>query len=126
MVLTWKNQLGQTVNFERLVAVTRSATSDFDSSADARTDLATAQHRGWRDVLARHEEAWASRWRCSEVKIEGNSHAQQALRFALYHLNSAANPADEQVSIGARAWDVTTILATCSGTPRSTCCHFTS
>ena len=29
--------------------------------------------------------------------------AQLALRFALYHLNSAANPADERVSIGARA-----------------------
>ncbi|MGZ3195918.1 MAG: hypothetical protein ACXWJC_06530 [Croceibacterium sp.] len=26
----------------------------------------------------------------------------QALRFAVYHLNSAANPADERVSIGAR------------------------
>jgi trehalose/maltose hydrolase-like predicted phosphorylase len=35
--------------------------------------------------------------------VDGDAAAQQALRFAIYHLNSAANPADERVSIGARA-----------------------
>ena len=29
--------------------------------------------------------------------------SERALRFAIYHLNGAANPADERVSIGARA-----------------------
>ena len=100
---TWKARPGQIVSFERLVAVTMSATSDSDPSADARRELATAQHRGWRDVLVQHEEAWAHRWRQSDVKVDGDPAAQQALRFAIYHLNSAANPADERVSIGARA-----------------------
>jgi trehalose/maltose hydrolase-like predicted phosphorylase len=54
-------------------------------------------------VLAEHETAWASRWHCSDVEIDGDDAAQKALRFAIYHLNSAANPADERVSIGARA-----------------------
>ena len=58
---------------------------------------------GWRGVLAEHEAAWASRWQCSDVEVDGDAAAQQALRFAIYHLNSAANPADERVSIGARA-----------------------
>ena len=48
--------------------------------------------------------AWSPRTRrpgltaggCSDVEVEGDAGAQQALRFALYHLNSAANPADEQ------------------------------
>jgi trehalose/maltose hydrolase-like predicted phosphorylase len=53
--------------------------------------------------LAEHETAWANRWRCSDVTVDGDAAAQQALRFAIYHLNSAANPADERVSIGARA-----------------------
>ena len=35
--------------------------------------------------------------------IVGDKEAQRALRFAAYHLISAANPADERVSIGARA-----------------------
>jgi len=54
-------------------------------------------------VLAEHEAAWTSRWQCSEVKVDGDAFAQKALRFAIYHLNSAANPDDEHVSIGARA-----------------------
>ena len=37
------------------------------------------------------------------MAVEGDPAAQQALRFAVYHLSSAANPADERVSIGARA-----------------------
>ena len=69
----------------------------------ARDKLDVARHLGWRGVLAEHEAAWASRWQCSDVEIAGDAAAQQALRFAIYHLNSAANPADERVSIGARA-----------------------
>ena len=36
-------------------------------------------------------------------RSKGTTPSERALRFAMYHLNSAANPADEQVSIGARA-----------------------
>ena len=53
--------------------------------------------------MAAHEAAWAERWLRSSVEVEGDPAAQQALRFAIYHLNSAANPGDERVSIGARA-----------------------
>ena len=38
----------------------------------------------------------------SDVVIGGDPCVQQALRFAAYHLNGAANPADEKVSIAAR------------------------
>jgi trehalose/maltose hydrolase-like predicted phosphorylase len=34
--------------------------------------------------------------------VDGDEAAQKALRFAIYHMNSAANPDDEHVSIGAR------------------------
>ena len=56
-------------------------------------------------VVAEHEAAWSNRWHCSDVEVEGDAVAQQALRrFAIYHLNNAANPADERVCyIGARA-----------------------
>ena len=54
-------------------------------------------------VLAAHEAAWKERWDASDVIIEGDDETQEALRFAVYHLSSAANPADERVSVGARA-----------------------
>jgi trehalose/maltose hydrolase-like predicted phosphorylase len=83
--------------------VVLSDTHDLEPGREARHKLGLARHLGWRAVLAEHEAAWASRWQCSDVEVGGDAAAQQALRFAIYHLNSAANPADERVSIGARA-----------------------
>jgi trehalose/maltose hydrolase-like predicted phosphorylase len=100
---SWKAYPGQVVCFERLVAVTRSDTATFDPGAGAREALGSARRLGWSGLVAEHEAAWASRWRCSDVQVDGDEAAQQSLRFAAYHLNSAANPTDERVSIGARA-----------------------
>src|SRR5262249_46530527 len=50
-----------------------------------------------------HESAWHSRWADADVQVEGDNFLQQAVRFAAYHLISAANPDDEHVSVGARA-----------------------
>jgi trehalose/maltose hydrolase-like predicted phosphorylase len=99
----WKSRPGQVVCFERFVAVERSDTKGLDPGKGARDKLGIARHLGWRGVLEEHEAAWANRWQCSDVQVEGDPAAQQALRFAIYHLNSAANPTDEGVSIGARA-----------------------
>jgi len=99
---SWKSRAGQIACFERTVAVVRSDTEALDPGATAQGKLFVARHLGWRGVLAKHERAWVDRWQCSDVKVDGDAPAQQALRFAIYHLNSAANPADERVSIGAR------------------------
>ena len=99
----WTTRPGQTVNFVRLIAVTRGDRPGADPGPKARERLAIARSLGWRGVLAEHEAAWERRWACSDVELDGDDAAQQALRFAAYHLNSAANPNDERVSIGARA-----------------------
>ena len=85
------------------MAVIRADTQDHDPGQEARNKLGGARQIGWRGVVAQHEAAWLGRWQRSDVEVEGDAGAQQALRFAVYHLNSAANPADERVSIGARA-----------------------
>jgi trehalose/maltose hydrolase-like predicted phosphorylase len=100
---TWTSRPGQVVRFERFVAMVRSDTKGADPGSLARTRLGVARQLGWRGVVAAHEAAWSARWQCSGVEVDGDAAAQQALRFATYHLNSAANPADERVSIGARA-----------------------
>ena len=58
---------------------------------------------GWRAVLAEHEAAWGARWAAGDVVIDGDEVLQRAVRFAVYHLTSTANPEDDRVSIGARA-----------------------
>jgi len=91
------------VHFERCVAVARSDTQDLDPTPLARDQLGVARHLGWRNIVREHESAWSRRWQSSDLEVHGDPAAQQALRFAGYHLNSAANPNDDHVSIGARA-----------------------
>ena len=100
---TWAAHPGQVICFVRIVALARGVGQDPDQGDCAREALTAARARGWRGVLADHERAWADRWQASEVTVDGDAAAQTALRFALYHLNGAANPDDEHVSIGARA-----------------------
>ncbi len=102
---SWKLSVraGQTVDLQRILAVTRDDGPVEEPGGRARSDLDLASGRGWKSLLARHETAWRERWDCSDVVVEGDPAAQTALRFAIHHLNGAANPGDERVSIGARA-----------------------
>ncbi|HEY4042334.1 MAG TPA: glycosyl hydrolase family 65 protein [Rhodopila sp.] len=99
----WTTRPGQVVYFQRVVAIVRGNGKSPGPADTARSALGRAHRAGWRGLVAAHEAAWESRWQSSDVKIEGDAKAQQAVRFAIYHLNSAANPEDERVSIGARA-----------------------
>ncbi len=58
---------------------------------------------GVQRATAAHGTAWDARWRDCEIEIHGDDSIQRAIRFAEYHLISAANPEDDRVSIGARA-----------------------
>jgi trehalose/maltose hydrolase-like predicted phosphorylase len=93
---------GQATEFDRLVAVARADTPRDDPAPAAYVALTRNRTLGWRAVLAAHEAAWDARWIASDVLIEGDDESQEAVRFAVYHLTSAANPNDERVSIGAR------------------------
>ncbi len=99
----WTSVAGEEVTFQRLVGVARGDQQQPNAGARARAALENASQVGWRAVLNLHEAAWLRRWRDSDVAVAGDDEAQKAVRFATYHLNIAANPEDERVSIGARA-----------------------
>lgn len=98
----WRSVAGQEVQLDRIIAVARADSRADDPAPVAADALARSRALGWQRVLAAHEAAWKERWDVSDVVIEGDEAAQQALRFAVYHLTSAANPDDESVSVGAR------------------------
>jgi len=98
----WTVEEGQPTTFTRVVAVARGDEGDAPD-ATALGVLRRARSRGIAKLLAEHTQAWSERWAASDIAIEGDDEAQRALRFALYHLISAANPEDERSSIGARA-----------------------
>jgi trehalose/maltose hydrolase-like predicted phosphorylase len=101
-VWRWRSVAGQVAEFGRLIAVARADTREEDPARPARNALERNLSLGWRAVLEAHETAWEARWTVGDVIIEGDDELQRAARFAIYHLTSAANPADERVSIGAR------------------------
>jgi trehalose/maltose hydrolase-like predicted phosphorylase len=73
------------------------------SRAAARTARHFVLQQGTGTLLDAHVRAWEQRWTASDVVVEGDAEAQRALRFATYHMLSAANPDDDRVSVGARA-----------------------
>src|SRR5262249_59430537 len=99
----WRSVAGQVAEFDRLAAVARADTPDDDPAPHAVAALARSRALGWRAVLAEHEAAWAACWATSDIIIDGDEIMQRAVRFAVYHLTSTANPEDDRVSIGARA-----------------------
>jgi len=93
-------RLGETYRLDRMVAVyTSRDTGEPREMASRQVERAIEDVNG---VIAAHRDAWLARWKASDLRIEGDPAAQRALRFAIYHLSSAANPEDERVSIGAR------------------------
>ena len=98
----WTSQSGRPATLLRAATFARGDADD-DIQAQALAALDRARQTGWRNLLADHERAWAERWADSDIVVEGDEDAQRALRFAIYHLISAANPEDDRVSIGARA-----------------------
>jgi len=99
----WRSVAGQVAEFHRLVAVARADTLEDDPAPHAVAALARSHALGWRAVLAEHEAAWNARWAAGDIIIDGDEVLQRAVRFAVYHLTSTANPEDDRVSIGARA-----------------------
>ncbi|AWN42888.1 glycoside hydrolase family 65 protein [Methylobacterium durans] len=102
-VWRWRSTAGEVAEFARLVAVARADRSAEDPAPQATAALERSTAVGWRAILQEHEAAWDAHWSDSGIRIDGDDDLQRALRFAVYHLTSAANPDDDRVSIGARA-----------------------
>jgi len=97
----WEAAIGRTYRLDRLVSLYTSRDVPQPATAAA-AHLGEAWRKGIAAVVADHVRAWQERWQDAEVEVEGDPEVQRALRFAVYHLISAANPDDEHVSVGAR------------------------
>jgi trehalose/maltose hydrolase-like predicted phosphorylase len=96
----WNAAPGEAATFIR--TVTFSPQSDVETRDRTALAARSSTPPGAADILMAHKLAWSERWQAGDVTIEGDDEAQSALRFAVYHLTSAANPENEHVSIGAR------------------------
>ncbi len=97
---TLEVDIGKTYRLDRMTRVRRSHPANTPRAA---TRIWQPPQNGIELSITAHCAAWRERWRASDLVIDGDPEAQRAVRFAMYHLISAANPEDEFVSIGARA-----------------------
>jgi nigerose phosphorylase len=69
---------------------------------DSQTICRRALELGFNNLYSEHITCWRERWADSDIQIEGDPEAQQALRFSMYHLLSIAPTHTEKASIPAR------------------------
>ncbi|MQM83656.1 glycoside hydrolase family 65 protein [Lentilactobacillus buchneri] len=89
----------------RVIVVT---SRDYDTQA-ALTD---AMHRlsdqvagqSYDDLLTAHEQVWADRWNKSDIVIDGDTEAQQGIRFNLFQLFSTYYGEDSRLNIGPKGF----------------------
>ena len=104
LVEAWELDIepGRTYRLDRIVVIFTSRDHSRPVQAALR-HLETLEGQDFGTLVEAHVQAFERRWDTADVVIEGDGDAQRAIRFAIYHLISAANPEDERVSIGARA-----------------------
>jgi kojibiose phosphorylase len=98
---SWEAEIGQSYHLHRAVVVhtARDSTQPVEMAAGHSQQMASADGKR---VVEEHVVAWERTWDQADVVVDGDPDAQQALRFAVYHLVCAANPADDRISVGAR------------------------
>nr|PZN58024.1 MAG: glycoside hydrolase family 65 protein [Chloroflexota bacterium] len=98
LTATLRLRAGQPEVVEKRTAVTTS----FDPVRQDLGTLLSCDHR-YEALHAEHADIWATRWRQSDVVIEGDPEAQLRLRLGLYHL-LRAHPNDSRLAIDPKAY----------------------
>ena len=75
---------------------------DLPSVVNQRLDFAV--NSGYNKLLAEHIKEWDKIWATSDVVINGDISAQQAIRFNIFHLNQTYTGKDERLNIGPKGF----------------------
>ena len=68
----------------------------------ATDEVVLALSNGYEAAVNKHKDKWNSLWNISEVIIEGDDKAMEALNYSLYHLHCIAPRHSDSLSIAAR------------------------
>lgn len=100
-ILTLEAQAGKWYSLVIWSSVyTSKDTSDWQGQA--MDTLKGARKEGYGIVLQRHKSEWDRLWRSSEITIEGDDLAQEAVNYSIYHLHCIAPRHGDHLSIPAR------------------------
>ncbi len=60
--------------------------------------------KGYEQLLAEHEAAWAEKWERNDIEIVGDLSAQQGIRFNIFQLQQTYTGEDESLNIGPKGF----------------------
>jgi maltose phosphorylase len=71
---------------------------------DIKLRLEETKAKGYEKLFHDHLNAWDRIWSTSDIVIEGDLSAQQAIRFNIFHLNQTYTGKDERLNIGPKGF----------------------
>lgn len=96
---------GETVTVYKYVANVTSRDIEPGQLAEVGTSkLAAARETGFASLLQEHVQAWAEKWKMSDMIIEGDVSAQQAIRFNIFQLHQTYSGDDDRLNIGPKGF----------------------
>lgn len=63
-----------------------------------------AKTMGWQELVNQHKNAWKNIWEQTDVIIDGDPEAQQAIRFNIFQLNQSYRGDDARLNIGPKGF----------------------
>lgn len=96
---------GDELTMVKYVSVLSSLNNQKDAlMGDVKKRLAEASSRGFDKLFADQRTEWRKIWAYSDVVIEGDVAAQQAIRFNIFQLNQTYTGKDERLNIGPKGF----------------------
>lgn len=95
----------QSIVIEKKVIIRSSLDVDKDQLDDVLVDeINNIQNLSYTDLINNQQKAWAKKWSESDIVIEGDIAAQQAIRFNIFQLNCTYSGNDERLNIGPKGF----------------------
>lgn len=110
-------RIGDTVCLNKYVAIINSLNHPREELTERACTLArAAKTKGWNQLFEEHTSVWAEKWHYSDIIIDSDVAAQQAIRYSIFQLNQTYNGNDSRLNIspkgftgeksaGATSWD---------------------
>ncbi len=107
--LAWKYKVpvkqNQEISLYKYV-INKSSLDHADTSLKVNTSsqLKYIVKKGFQKMRTEQKEAWAAKWQESDIRIKGDTAAQQGIRFNIFQLNQTYTGEDERLNIGPKGF----------------------
>jgi len=103
--ITTDFHVDDTITVYKFAAITHSENYDKEKlTMAAHNVLQKSFEKGFEKLFDEHIKAWKEKWADSDVVIEGDVAAQQAIRFNIFQLNQTYTGDDERLNIGPKGF----------------------